>query len=92
MEVVFLDETFHLAYRKKHDNKDLKTMWRNLGANLDEHNAELTARTLELRQLVFKSVNRDCDLKEQHFSRDNPKEEEAVNQIINDLLSNDVFT
>ena len=70
----------------------LKTMWRNLGANLDEHNAERTAGTLESRQLVYKSVNRDCDLKEQHFSRDNPKEEEAVHQIINDLLSNDIFT
>lgn len=67
-------------------------MWRNLGANLDEHNAERTAGTLESRQLVYKSVDRDCDLREQHFSRGNPKEEEAVNQIINDLLSNKVFT
>ena len=53
-------------------------MWRNLGANLDEHNAERTAGTLESRQLVYQSVDRDCDLKEQHFSRGNPKEEEAV--------------
>ena len=66
-------------------------MWRNLGANLDEHNAERTAGTLESGQLVYKSVNRDCYLKEQHFSRDNPKEEEAVHQIISDLLSNGVF-
>ena len=47
-------------------------MWRNLGPNLDEHNAERTAGILESRQLVYKSVNRDCGLKEQHFSRDNP--------------------
>ena len=66
-------------------------MWRNLGANLDEHSAERTAGTLESRQLVYGSVNRDCDLKEQHFARDNPKEEEAVHQIINDLLSNNIF-
>lgn len=67
-------------------------MWRNLGANLDEHNAERTAGTLESRQLVYKFVDRDCDLREQHFSRGNPKEEEAVSQKINDLLSKKVFT
>ena len=73
-----------LDLRKEHDNKDIKTMWRNLCANLDEHNAERTAGTLESRQFVYKSVDRDCDLKEQHFSRDNPKEAEAVHQIISD--------
>ena len=44
MVVVFL---VPLDLRKEHDNKDIKTMWRNLGANLDEHNAERTAGTLE---------------------------------------------
>ena len=66
-------------------------MWLNLGANLDEHSAERTAGTLESRQLVYKSVDRDCDLKEEHFSRDNPKEEQAVHQIISDLLNNGIF-
>ena len=80
-----------LDLQKEHDNKDIKIMWRNLGANLDEHSAERTAGTLESRQLVYKSVDHDYDLKEQHFSRDNPKEEEAVHQIISDLLNNGVF-
>ena len=80
-----------LDLRKEHDNEDIKTMWRNLGANLDEHSAERTAGTLESRQLVYKAVDRDCDLKEQHFSRDNPKEEEAVHKIISALLNNGVF-
>ena len=53
--------------QKEHDNKDIKTMLRNLGANLDEHSAERTAGTLESRQRVYKSVDRDCDLKEQHW-------------------------
>ena len=66
-------------------------MWRNLGANLDEQNAERTAGTLESRQLVYQSVNRDCAMTGQHSARRTPKEEEAVNQIIIDLLSNDVF-
>ena len=81
-----------LDLQKEHDNKAIKCMWRNLGANLDEHNAERTAGTLESRQLVYQSVDRDCDLKEQHFSRGNPKEEEAVVQIISDLQSSKVFT
>ena len=74
MEVVFLEETFHLTYRKNMIIRTLmmiiKTMWRNLGANLEEHNAERTAGTLESRQLVYKSIDHDCDLTEHHFTRD----------------------
>lgn len=66
-------------------------MWRNLGANLDEQNAERTAGTLGAIQLVYHSVDRDCSVKEQHFGRKTPKEEEAVNQVIVDLLCNEAF-
>jgi len=59
-----------LDLQKEHDNKDIKTMWRNLGANLDEHNAESTAGILESRQRVYKSIDHDGDLKEHHFTRD----------------------
>lgn len=59
-----------LDLQKEHDNKDIKTMWRNLGANLEEHNAERTAGTMESRQLVYKSIDHDCDLTEHHFTRD----------------------
>ena len=62
-------------------------MWRNLGENLGEHNAERTTGTLESWQLVCKSVDRDYDLKEEHLSRGNPREEEAVFQNITDLLT-----
>ena len=81
-----------LNLQKEHDNKDIKCIWRTLSTNFGEHNAQRTAGTLESRQLVYKSVDRDCNLREQHFSRGNPKEEEAVSQIINNLLSNRVFT
>lgn len=80
-----------LDLKKEHDNKDIKSMWRNLGANLDEQNAERTARTLGAIQLVYHSVDRDCSVKEQHFGRKTPKEEEAVNQVIADLLCNEAF-
>jgi len=80
-----------LDLQKEHDNKDVKCMWRNLGANLDEHNAERTAGTLQSTQLVYQSVDRDCMVNEHHFARKIPNEEEAVNQITTDLLSNDVF-
>lgn len=38
-----------LDLQKEHDNKGIKCMWGNLGANLDEQNAERTAGTLESR-------------------------------------------
>ena len=81
-----------LDLQKEHDKKGIKSQWRNLGANLDEQNAERTAGTLQSTQLVYQSVDRDCSLKEQHANRKNPKEKEAVHQIINDLLGNEVFT
>ena len=80
-----------LDLQKEHDNKDIKEMWRNLGANLDEQNAERTAGTLESTQLIYQSIDRDCKFKEDHYARRTPKEEEAVNQVIVDLLGNDAF-
>ena len=80
-----------LDLQKQHDNRDIKCMWQNLGANLDERNAERTAGTLESRQLIYQSIDRDCVVNVDHFARGIPKEEEAVNLITGDLISNDVF-
>ena len=80
-----------LDLQKEHDNKDIKCLWRNLGANLDEHNAERTEGTLESRQLIYQSIDRDCVVNVDHFARKIPKEEEAVNLITGDQLINDVF-
>ena len=73
-----------LDLQKEHDNKDIKCLWRNLGANLDEQNAETTAGTLQSRQHVYHSVDRDCMFIEKHSARRTPKE--AVHQIIILLL------
>jgi len=81
-----------LDLQKEHDNKDIKCLWRNLGANLDEQNAERTAGTLQSRQHVYHSVDRDCMFNEKHSARRTPKELEAVHQIILDLVNNKVFT
>lgn len=81
-----------LDLQKEHDNKDIKCLWRNLGANLDEQNAERTAGTLQSRQQVYHSVDRDCTFNEKHSARRIPEELEAVHQIIIDLASNKVFT
>ena len=77
--------------QKEHDSKDIKCMWRNLGANLDERNAERTAGTLESRQLIYQSIDRDCVFNVDHFARRIPKEEEAANLITGDLITNAVF-
>ena len=74
-----------LDLQKEHDNEDIKCLWRNLGANLDEQNAERTAGTLQSRQHVYHSVDRDCMFIEKHSARRTPKE--AVHQIILLLLT-----
>lgn len=56
-------------------------MWRNLGANLTKQNAERTAGTLGVIQLVYYSVDRDCYVKEQYFGS-------CYYQVIADLLIN----
>ena len=81
-----------LDLQKEHDNKDIKCLRQNLGANLDEQNAERTAGTLQSRQHVYYSVDRDCMFNKKHSARRTPKELEAVHQIIIDLVSNKVFT
>ena len=71
-----------LDLKKEHDNKDIKSMWRNLGANLDEQNAERTAGTLGAIQLVYRSVDRDCSVKEQHFGRKTPKKRKLLTKSL----------
>ena len=51
---------------------------------------EGTAGTIKSRQLVYYSVDRALPTGH-YYRRKVPKEEEAVNQIILDLMTNDVF-
>ncbi len=75
-----------LDVKKEQQNHVLKTMWHAIGANLDEQNAQRTASSLESVQQINKTIDKDCDKDDKHTKREYHKQEEAVNQIISDLL------
>lgn len=76
-----------LDLKKEQQNRVLKSMWRALGPNLDERNAERTAGTLEAVELIYQSIDRDC-LNDKPGTRTSTKDDEAVHQIVKDLVNN----
>jgi len=80
-----------LDLHKEHQNRMLKTMWRSLGSNLNERSASRLAGTLESMELILESVDSDCQLSERSSYRAVKKKEEAVYQIVSDLVSIDAF-
>lgn len=80
-----------LDLKKEQQNRILKTMWRALGANLDEINAERTAGSLESMEVIYESVDRDCEKDNHSRNRSSAGEEEAVQQIVQDLMEHKVF-
>lgn len=47
---------------KEQLNKDMKTMWKALGANLSEGSASQIANTLEMQMAILTSIDLDCAL------------------------------
>lgn len=78
--------------KKEHQNRQLKKMWRALGPNLNEKNAARLACTLDSVESIMQSIDKDCKVKERTSYRAVAKKEEAVYQIIKDLVTKNVFT
>ena len=76
-----------LDLKKEQQNKLLKTMWRSLGPNLNEGNAARIAGTLDSFEQILTNVDKDCQLFRRSSHRSTPNKEEAVYQIIADLMS-----
>ena len=79
-----------LDLRKEQQNRILKSMWRGLGPNLDEANAERVAGTLEAVESIYESIDKECGINitsHRTFSKD----KEAVLQITKDLISQAAF-
>ena len=72
-------------------NKLLKTMWRSLGANLNESSGQRMARSLESLELLIDSIDSDCSLPKSVGYRSKGKPEEAVKQIVSDLQEKEAF-
>ena len=72
--------------RKEQQNYILKKMWKALGANPDEKGATRTSELLGLHEMIILSIDQDCELLERKGRRSNPKKNEAVVQIVSDLL------
>jgi hypothetical protein len=81
-----------LDLRKEQQNSILKSMWRSLGANLNENSATRISKSLELHEVLMTTVDKDCDLQQRKGYRANPKQEEAVLQITKDLVDKQAFT
>ena len=80
-----------LDLKKEQQNKLLKTMWRALGPNLNEINAARVAGTLDAFEKILAGIDKDCKLSKRSSHRSVAKQEEAVSQIITDLVSIEAF-
>jgi len=80
-----------LVLRKEQQNHILKKMWRALGANLNESSALRISESLELHEMIMKSVDQDCNHQQRVGYRANKKQEEAVIQITSDLMDRKAF-
>ena len=81
-----------LDYKKELQHSGLKAMWRQLGPNLNEASAERIAGTLETVDLIYESIDRDCVAGDKHGHRTSSKDEDAVKQIVEDLITCKAFT
>ena len=80
-----------LDLRMEQLNKMVKSMWRGLGANVNEKAAAKLARTTECVEVILDAVDRDCNIDGSRGYRSPGKPEIAVKQITTDLLHNKAF-
>ena len=74
-----------LDLRMEQLNKIVKTMWRFLGANLNESSAARVANTVDEMEQILDRVDEDCDISSEAGYRSKGKPEDAVSQITKDL-------
>ena len=80
-----------LDLRMEQLNKGVKSMWRGLGANMNETSASRLARTTESVEMILDVVDKDCSIDEASGYRSSGKPEAAVKQIVTDLITIKAF-
>ncbi len=74
-----------LDLRMEQLNKIVKTMWRSLGANLNESSAARVANTVDEMEAILSGIDKDCGIAVNIGYRSKGKPEVAVAQITKDL-------
>ena len=80
-----------LDLRMEQLNKVLKSMWRALGANLNEKNAARVANAIEGLELILDSIDSDCALSGRKGYRSKGNADQTVKIIVSDLIDKSVF-
>lgn len=80
-----------LDYKKEFQYFGLKFMWRQLGLNLNELSVERIVGILEIVDLIYEFIDRDCFKEEKYGYRIFLKDQDVVKQIVDDLISCQVF-
>lgn len=80
-----------LDLRMEQLNKIVKTMWRSLGANLDEKSAARLASTLEPMERILDTIDKDCATSNNAGYRSKGKPRTTVELISKDLMQIDAF-
>ena len=80
-----------LDLRMEQLNKIVKTMWRSLGANLDERSAARLASTLEPMEQILESIDKDCNLTDEFGYRSGGDPKRSVELVTNDLMEINAF-
>lgn len=80
-----------LDLRMEQLNKCVKSMWRSLGANINEKSAARIARTTELAEIILDGVDKDCEVEEDDGYRSSEKSNGALEQVAKDLLQIQTF-
>lgn len=80
-----------LDLRMEQLNKIVKTMWRALGANLEEKSAARLASTLEPMEQILESIDTDCNLANEFGYRSGGDPKKTVEIVVNDLMRIQAF-
>lgn len=80
-----------LDLKKEQQNKVIKTLWRSVGANLNEKRASRLANTIQPLEEILHSIDNDCKLSDRQGHRSSEETQEAVTQIVDDLMEIEAF-
>jgi hypothetical protein len=80
-----------LDLRMEQLNKCVNSMWRCLGANINEASAKRLARTTESIEIILDGVDKECSIDDADGYRSSIKSKGAVEQIAKDLIQRQAF-